>query len=77
MEKIEMIKVESSRIFRIGYSEKTQTCRIDFLRGGVYEYKPFAPQLWLAFKNAKSLGIFFEDYIKRNKEIKCTKISDK
>lgn len=71
---MEMEDVDSSRIAKRGYDEKTKTCRIQFHKGGTYEYGNFPKPLWLAFKNSQSAGIFIDNHIKTNSTLTVKKV---
>jgi hypothetical protein len=74
----EMIPVDSTRIKQIGYEKDSKTCRIDFHKGGCYEYSPFPSELWFTFKAAKSHGKFFEQHIKpltESQKVKTIKLT--
>lgn len=65
---------DSTRIAKYGYDEKAEVCRIEFVKGGTYDYHKFPKQLWLAFQKAESVGTFFQKYIVANKALTTKKI---
>lgn len=58
--------VESSMITAVGYDEKSQTLRVVFHNGNVYDYPMFTPRDWAAFQSADSLGQHFHKFVKPN-----------
>ncbi len=61
---MEMIPVSSGNITSIGYDRGTRTLRIEFLRGGIYDYNRVPPDVFENFLSAASKGIFFDRFIK-------------
>lgn len=65
---IAMNPVESSQIHAIGHDPQTNTLAIQFKSklgvGSVYHYQNFTPELFQAFKSAKSIGSHFKTNIK-------------
>ncbi len=66
MSEIEMISVISSNVESIGYDEGTQTLRIKFLTGAIYEYKNVPLMEFEQLKNATSVGSYLNRNIARN-----------
>ncbi len=66
MADIEMIPVDSSNVESIGYNESTQTLRVKFLSGGIYEYKNVPIKEFGQLKNAASIGVYLNRNIKNN-----------
>lgn len=64
MTEIEMISVSSSNVESIGYDETTQTLRIRFLNGAIYEYKNVPIVEFDALKNAPSVGSYLNQNIR-------------
>lgn len=56
--------VKSSMISRIGYHQRTETLRIEFHDGAVYDYPIFTQRDWDAFQAAESVGKYFHTFIK-------------
>ena len=61
---MQMIPVQSSSISAIGYDEETETLKVTFVNGRSYEFSNFPPDEFEAFKNAPSIGSYFNDNIK-------------
>lgn len=59
-----MIKVTSSNISRIGYSEKKKELFVKFNNGSLYEYYNVPKVLFTDMIRAKSKGKFFNRKIK-------------
>jgi len=59
---MEMIPVASSNLEAIGYEESTETLRIQFTNGSIYEYRNVPVVVFNDFKQAGSLGA----YLNRN-----------
>lgn len=66
MSEIEMIPIISSNVESIGYDEGTQTLRIKFLTGTIYEYKNVPIMEFEQLKNATSVGSYLNRNIARN-----------
>lgn len=66
MPEISMILVESSNVEKIGYEESTQTLRVGFLNGSVYDYKNVPIMEFEQLKNAQSVGSYLNRNIKGN-----------
>lgn len=61
---VEMIKVESSNLYSIGY--ENNTLYILFNSGGLYKYMNVDFVVYKELLNATSKGKFFHQYIKNN-----------
>lgn len=61
-----MKPAKSNNVAEHGYDEKTQTLRIKFHSGAVYDYKGVTPELAAEMEKAKSIGSFMAVSI-RNK----------
>lgn len=72
--KIEMKNVRSSNISKVGYDSSRKVLRIQFHKGGIYDYKPISRTTYWEFIEARSLGNYFHKHIKDNPDIKVTKI---
>jgi hypothetical protein len=59
-----MIAVESSVIKRIGYDEETQILAVEFKNNKTYCYADVPKDMFDAFVNAGSIGMFFSENIK-------------
>ena len=64
MKNIEMIPVSSSNVESIGYDEATQTLRVNFLNGGIYEYMNVPGYEFEQLKIAPSIGSYLHRNIK-------------
>ena len=70
MPEVTMFSVQSSTILSIGYSEEKQELHIIFNGNHEYVYRGkdeqgFPADLWEKFKDAKSVGTFFAQHIKK------------
>ena len=62
--KVEMIKVESSNLLEIGYSEKKARLYVRFRDGGLlYFYDPVPPIVWLGLLHSVSEGRYLATQI--------------
>lgn len=61
---VEMKKVESSTIDKIGYDAETQTLTVSFDNGDTYNYKKVPEKTYKALMKAKSKGKYFHKNIK-------------
>ncbi len=61
---IEKVPVTSSNIEAIGYDETTETLRIWFKAGSVYDYEKVFESTYEDFKMAESVGQYFGQHIK-------------
>lgn len=66
MPEIVLKPVDSSMIESTGYDPETQTLRIRFKTGAVYDYTPVSHGMWLNFQHAPSVGSYFHANIKGN-----------
>lgn len=64
MEEFEMIPVSSSNVESIGYNESSQTLRIRFLNGAIYDYKNVPVFEFEQLKVAPSVGSYLHRNIK-------------
>jgi len=60
-----MIPVKSSNIASIGYDENTNTLRVSFLNGSLYDYHSVPESLYNGLMNAASHGGYLDAYIKK------------
>ena len=58
----------SSVVSKIIYKEETETLRIVFVSGMVYDYKKVPLEVYEAMKSSGSKGIFLNKFIKNNYE---------
>lgn len=61
---MEMQSVESSTIDSVGYSEKTNTLRVQFKNGSVYDYAGVAKAQFDTLLNSNSKGQYLNMAIK-------------
>ena len=61
---MEKHNVVSSNVKAIGYDERTQTLEVEFLSGGVYQYRNVPENMYNEFMRASSKGRFLHIYIK-------------
>lgn len=64
MADIEKFPVTSSNIGAIGYDEKTETLKVWFKFGGIYEYAKVPAQEYRILKAHVSVGSYFASNIK-------------
>lgn len=64
MDTIQQIFVSSSNVQALGYDENTQTLRVWFLNGSVYDYGNVSLGEFEGLKNAPSIGSYFARMIK-------------
>lgn len=58
----------SSVVAGMDYNEQTETLRITYVSGLVYDYKKVPLEMYLAMRNALSKGTFLNTHIKGNFE---------
>lgn len=58
----------STVIRTMTYDEETNTLRIEFVSGMIYDHKHVPPETYQSMKNSGSKGIYFNQYIKGNYE---------
>ena len=58
----------SSNVKAVGYDENTETLRVEFLAGGVYDYLDVPISQYSALMSADSVGSFIAKQIKRKYE---------
>jgi len=61
---VDMLKVQSSNIAEVGYSEETSTLYVTFKNGGMYAYFEVPKEIYNDFLQASSLGSYFFRNIK-------------
>ena len=57
--------VSSSNIKAVGYDPATQTLKIEFLNGGLYQYLNVPESIYQGLMSASSHGQYFDQYIKK------------
>lgn len=67
---MKMKRVDSSNIEKVGYDEKNSELHVKFYSGQTYSYKPVSPTMYLEFTSSESLGKYFTQHIRNNKDIK-------
>src|SRR5580698_11618207 len=78
---MDRVKVESTHIDEIGYTDLTKTLEIKFKDGGIYQYAPVSVAThWRLMNNSpangKSHGKFYARFIRGNKKYTGTKITE-
>ena len=58
----------SSVVAEMIYNEQTETLRIVYVSGMVYDYKKVPLEVYLAMRNALSKGTYLNEHIKNNYE---------
>lgn len=61
---MEMISVNSSAISHIGYDSNTKQMRITFKQSKTYDYCNVPEDVFVAFLNASSIGVYHSKYIR-------------
>ena len=61
---MEMIHVKSSAISYIGYDSSTKQMKITFKQSKTYDYCGVPQNIFDAFLNAPSIGIYYDRYVK-------------
>lgn len=61
---IEKEQVSSSNVEAVGYDEKTETLRVWFLSGSIYDYKGVRKMEYEALRDAPSVGSYLHRNIK-------------
>ena len=59
-----MIPVNSSAISFIGYDNSSMKMKITFKQGKTYNYCNVPQSIYSSFKNASSIGRYYDSYIK-------------
>ena len=75
LRKPEMVEVDSSNLYSIGYDKKARKLYIDFRNGGSYVYYDVSWQRHRALMNAPSHGSYFCKHI-RNNDYRYRRIDD-
>ena len=58
-----LIKVDSSMIYAVGYDEKTQILEVVFKRTGVYRYRDVPKDVYEQLMESDSKGSYMRDLI--------------
>jgi hypothetical protein len=53
---VDMLKVKSSNLMEIGYSEKDAKLFVRFIGGKLYVYDPVPPIVWMGLRECQSKG---------------------
>lgn len=61
---MKMIPVSSSAISHIGYDKDTKQMKITFIKSGTYGYCGVPEDVFDAFLNASSIGVYHAKYIR-------------
>lgn len=67
--------VKSSNILSVGYDNKTLTLEVEFHTGHVYKYQPVTEHAYKEMMSSKTIGGFFDHYIKNNADITAKKVN--
>jgi hypothetical protein len=62
----EMIRVSSSNLHSVGYDPDSQTLRVKFLNGGVYDYYGVPESRYAGLMSAGSKGGYLAAHIKEH-----------
>lgn len=68
-----MIPVSSSNMQSVGYDKSTQTLRVGFLNGGLYDYHSVPESHYTSLMSAASHGSYLDAHIKKG-GYPCTKL---
>ena len=60
---MELIKVDSSMIYAVGYDEQAQTLEVVFKRSGVYRYRNVPKEVFDELMESDSKGGYLRDMI--------------
>jgi hypothetical protein len=60
---VELIKVDSSMIYALGYDEEQQVLEVVFKRTGVYRYRNVPKEVYEQLMNSDSKGSYMRDLI--------------
>ena len=60
---MELIKVDSSMIYALGYDEEQQVLEVVFKRTGVYRYRNVPKEVYEQLMNSDSKGSYMRDLI--------------
>lgn len=60
-----MVSVSSSNLSAVGYDASTQTLRVAFNNGSIYEYSGVPASIHAGLMAAGSHGSYFDAYIKK------------
>lgn len=63
---MDMVQVSSSNILSIGYDAATETLRVEFQSGAVYEYKALPQAVYDELMHAGSHGTYFNRNIRNS-----------
>src|SRR5438093_910075 len=68
--RIKPIEVDSSSLASVGYSRRTKTLQIVFLKGGTYQFFDVPRPVFNAIVAANSKGQFFHEHIRDRYEFR-------
>jgi hypothetical protein len=57
-------RVSSTSIAAIGFDDATETLEVEFVSGGIYRFHAVGRDVFEAFRDAPSKGMFFNEHIK-------------
>ena len=61
---MKMTSVDSSSIESIGYDEDSETLQVEFKNGGIYQYFDVPEDIFVALRDAESVGRYLVTKIK-------------
>jgi hypothetical protein len=70
---MEMQRVASSSLEKIGYDAREHVLRVQFRNGGLYEYYDVPAKVWLELLAAESKGRYVNEQIKES--YRCHKLA--
>ena len=72
--KIEMFLVPSNNVHRIGYDVVSKTLRVEFQKGGLYDYLGVPEDVYKTLKMSSSIGVSLRHMIKGTYEFKKVEV---
>lgn len=70
---MEMQSVSSTDLAAVGYSYESAVLRVEFVKGGFYDYHGVPYDIYVGLMNAGSKGQYFNHFIKKG-GYACTKL---
>jgi len=71
---MEMKKVDSSNLSKIGYDPEQELLVVEFVKGARYEYKGVPADIYKMLMNADSKGSAFHRFIRSNEKYKYKRV---
>ncbi len=59
----ELVKIESSMVYAVGYDRESKTLEVVFTRGGIWEYEGVPESEYKNMMKSSSIGSYMRDYI--------------